>query len=358
MAGMLAKLLPELKRVGMEVHKYRTSPIGTVKRYLDLYRRRRFSPDEIHFFRLLDPRLTNDDLRSVVSKEELLTVQRRLNPVADHPLTEDKIQFQLHCEHYGIEVPRIFAVVSDREAVPDRLAVHPVRALPSILDALPADVCIVKPVHGLHGEGVLRLTRRDGAWFDQHFRRLDSRSLQEAFERSRYRAWMFQALVESCSELCELSNTEALQTVRVVTLTRLDGTVEIIAARIRLICSDVAYDNFNYGKTGNVIANLDTARGAIVSVVGSTGKDPQICYVDRHPKTGRSLIGFVVPQWSAVRQLAMRAAKAFLPLRTVGWDIAVTPTGPCLIEGNVTWDTLSGEKRMGEIYRYLDGLEI
>ena len=36
--------------------------------------------------------------------------------------------------------------------------------------------------------------------------------------------------------------------------------------------------------------------------------------------------------------LAEQAARAFLPLRTVGWDIAVTPEGPTLIEGNPFWD--------------------
>ena len=35
-----------------------------------------------------------------------------------------------------------------------------------------------------------------------------------------------------------------------------------------------------------------------------------------------------------------RAARAFAPLRTIGWDVAITPDGPSLIEGNVTWDPL------------------
>ena len=65
------------------------------------------------------------------------------------------------------------------------------------------------------------------------------------------------------------------------------------------------------------------------------------------------MIGYAVPQWAAVSELVTAAARAFMPLRTVGWDVAITPTRPCLIEGNVTWDTLSGEPRMGEIYRVL-----
>ena len=41
--------------------------------------------------------------------------------------------------------------------------------------------------------------------------------------------------------------------------------------------------------------------------------------------------------------------------RTIGWDIAITADFPRLIEGNVTWDTLIGETRMGSIYQQLLG---
>jgi hypothetical protein len=48
--------------------------------------------------------------------------------------------------------------------------------------------------------------------------------------------------------------------------------------------------------------------------------------------------GFAIPLWAEACALVERAALAFLPLRTIGWDVAVTPRGALLIEGNVTWD--------------------
>jgi hypothetical protein len=36
--------------------------------------------------------------------------------------------------------------------------------------------------------------------------------------------------------------------------------------------------------------------------------------------------------------LVFRAARHFLPLRASGWDVAVTPQGPRILEGNVWWD--------------------
>ena len=44
-----------------------------------------------------------------------------------------------------------------------------------------------------------------------------------------------------------------------------------------------------------------------------------------------------MPEWEAARDLALRTAEAFAPLRTVGWDIAPVPGGAELIEGNAWW---------------------
>jgi len=62
--------------------------------------------------------------------------------------------------------------------------------------------------------------------------------------------------------------------------------------------------------------------------------------VDRHPETGVTFSGFQLPFWAEVCALARRAARAFLPIRTIGWDFAMTAGGPCLIEGNFWADPL------------------
>jgi hypothetical protein len=35
--------------------------------------------------------------------------------------------------------------------------------------------------------------------------------------------------------------------------------------------------------------------------------------------------------------VAARFHKTLSPLFTVGWDIAITPNGPCVVEGNSHW---------------------
>jgi hypothetical protein len=339
------KLGPEAGRFLAALLRYRSNPFSAARRYWSLYGDRRFSPDEINYCHLLDPSLTPTELAKFVSKEELLDVQCRLNPPAMHVLTADKVRFHEHCVKAGLPVPRLYAVY-DRDQ-------HAPADLERFLADLLSDACILKPVAGLHGDGVTRLRRAAGGW-NSGKGVIAAWEIAQRIEKSSYRRWMLQELISAHPRLCALSDVDGLQTIRAVTVVHRDGKVEILVALLKLLCRDAAYDNFGYGRTGNVIANLDLGNGAIHSAVGGGAKGRYA--VTRHPRTDRDLIGFRVPGWNDVAKLAHDAAKAFMPLRTIGWDIAVTPGEPCLIEGNVTWDPPSGNPCMGEIYRSLQAL--
>lgn len=329
-------------------------PIAVARRYAHLYFDRHFSPNEIRFFRLLEPSLGESELSRIVSKEELLAVQRRLNPPALHDWTEDKLEFHRRCADAALEVPRLFAALAPHVRVDLAVPVgERLEDLVAILDSLHEKAAILKPVRGVHGQGVIRLERSGLGWIDSERQAVGARRLARLETISGYKTWMLQERVVGHPALAELSATDGLQTCRIVTFLKGNGEVEILAARLRLICGEGDRDNFSYGSTGNVIANLDVGTGRIVSAVTGVGNDPQIIPVEIHPRTGSRLIGFSVPDWRSAAELAKRAARAFAPLRTIGWDVAICSDAPCLIEGNVTWDTLSGEPRMGEIYRRL-----
>ena len=351
---MLGKLLDEAARFLAGIRHHRIGPIAAVRRYLHLYRRRRFSPNEIHFLNLLDPALSTEGLDAFVSKEELLEVQRSLNRLGNAALTEDKLAFAAHCLARGLPTPEIHAVYDTGEHAHGALRVlRDARALDAFLDSLNSGDVIVKPIDGVHGEGVMRLWRDGGSWKLGDGREASAAALLDAFSAAGYRRWMFQQRIVGNAELRALSNADGLQTVRVVTLVDAAGDVQVLAGRLRLICNDGAQDNFDFGRTGNLVANLDLESGRIRNVVGSHPERLSMRSVERHPRSGRELIGYPLPHWQAVKALAVAAADAFRPLRTIGWDVAVTDGPPLLIEGNVTWDTLIGEPRMGVIHAEL-----
>lgn len=330
-------------------------PWSLASRYRHLYFDRRFSPNEIRFFRLLDPSLDRFALDSYSSKEELTKLQCILNSPELHSWTEDKLRFHELSTKHGLPVPTLVSALSPRKyaelGVP---IVDVVDGFLNILDSIDQRSLILKPVRGGHGEGVTRLVRECGAWIASGGGRLTKEKLESMIAHTGYREWMLQEEVIGHDRLAELSNTNSLQTCRIVTLLGEQGNVDVLAARLRLVCADNANDNFDYGTTGNAIAVLDPETGRIGSAFGGSGRDPQLTSVAIHPRTGRELAGFQVPEWSVARELAIRAAKVFAPLRTIGWDVAISREGPVIIEGNVKWDTLSGDPRMGEIYRCLE----
>lgn len=55
-----------------------------------------------------------------------------------------------------------------------------------------------------------------------------------------------------------------------------------------------------------------------------------------HPITGVALVGLQLPYWEETVQMVKEAARRIPQVGYVGWDIAITPCGPIIIEGNTT----------------------
>lgn len=60
----------------------------------------------------------------------------------------------------------------------------------------------------------------------------------------------------------------------------------------------------------------------------------QIEKTDRHPDTGVIFEGFQIPYWEDAKKLAVAAAEKLPELTYIKWDIAISETGPAIIEGN------------------------
>ena len=71
------------------------------------------------------------------------------------------------------------------------------------------------------------------------------------------------------------------------------------------------------------------------------------------------ILGFQVPCWEEIKALVKEAALVTPQLRYMVWDVALTPDGPVIIEGN----SLGGltlqqfPRRMGKRYLYADVLK-
>ena len=106
------------------------------------------------------------------------------------------------------------------------------------------------------------------------------------------------------------------------------GDVVLIGAALRCGAPGACADNFH---SGGVAYPLDLESGAVSGPGrdGSTLED----YV-RHPGTHLFMPGLKIPFWEEALDLVSRAMDTVPTMGYVGWDLAVTPGGPQLIEGN------------------------
>ena len=74
---------------------------------------------------------------------------------------------------------------------------------------------------------------------------------------------------------------------------------------------------------------MDTGR-----VTGPGRDNSSLTAYVRHPGRGAFMPGLCVPHWSETLKTVRRAMDIVPGMGYVGWDIAETPAGPELVEGN------------------------
>lgn len=125
-------------------------------------------------------------------------------------------------------------------------------------------------------------------------------------------------------------NAASLNTVRMLTST-LNGPAHVVAATQRMGRAASVVDN---AASGGVFARIDPARGCMTGEARSKDGDAH----PRHPDSGVVFEGRAIPLFRAAAELCCYAHAAFGQLPTIGWDVAIGPDGPLLVEGNGYWD--------------------
>jgi len=205
-------------------------------------------------------------------------------------------------------------------------------------------------VFGGYGRAVRVVFRvSDNAFRDATGSTLDAAGLVELMAAlDRGKGCVVQERVHGHAELARFSGTPHLQTTRIYTLLDREGEPHLLHAISKLITGRNFVDNFAWGATGNFVSLPSLADGVFGPGLG-TNPNGKLTSIPCHPDTGAGIEGFIFPDWQAIRNLALRAARAFAPLRLIGWDIAPTDSGPVLIEGNWNPDPPNFGGAMGRV---------
>ncbi|HUG73867.1 MAG TPA: sugar-transfer associated ATP-grasp domain-containing protein [Steroidobacteraceae bacterium] len=260
-------------------------------------------PNDIALFRIDSAAA----LRSYIRRYEDAALNKQINPVGwtVECALADKRRFAARCRAAGLPHPATIATWSAGQL--------------QILEDPGDRELVAKPADGEGGAGFCRL----GLIADAPM--LQARL--SALRRVRG-VLLVQPLVVVHEALRDLA-LAALPTVRIVTMVDEVGAPEVVSATFR--CPTDPASPVDNMKAGGLIAPVALDSGRLgLGCLGYGGGDHAY-----HPRTAAPVLDRQLPDWQAARQLAMRAhAGAFADYVVVGWDVALSTSGPILIEGN------------------------
>jgi hypothetical protein len=192
-----------------------------------------------------------------------------------------------------------------------------------------------KPMEGFQSLGSAALGGYDPVTDEiafVHGRRLAVESFAAYIANHYPKGYLFQKLLLPHADVRALCG-DRLATLRVLTMYTESGP-KVARASWKIPAGANAADN--YWQPGNILAQLDLASGTILRAFSGSGLE--LVTRDNHPDTNVALVGFKVPNWSDILDVALQGARVMPHVPLIGWDIAPTPDRATIVEMNETPD--------------------
>lgn len=175
--------------------------------------------------------------------------------------------------------------------------------------------------------------------------------------KSEGKTMLVQPWLKNHPDIADLAK-DSLITFRVVTCLNEQGRPEVTLAMLRVLAK--LEPDWPQALDEEYAAPIDLVSGKMGLFTGDNMTTSHLRY-ERQPLTGSQVANRIVKQWPAIRDLALKAHEAFMHRVLIGWDIALTPQGPSVLEGNKNLDVMflqrvhdlpAGRTRLGELVSF------
>lgn len=237
---------------------------------------------------------------------------------------KDKFYFNQFLTSIGFPTPTLRLLIDgNRMFVPGIRGWQP---LAMILE-LTIDGCL-KDLGGAFGKGVFSLKVENGRLYLDN-QEIDLVSFQDYCGKGRL---IVQDRVIQHPRMSVL-NSSSVNTLRIVTVCQ-NKKMEVFGSFFRIGAVGSFTDNISRG--GSLVeVDLKTGKldkyGFITYPLTSSGKH------ETHPGTSIVYGGFEIPFCNEAVDISLQLHRFFYHIHSIGWDIAITETGPCIVEGNDSW---------------------
>lgn len=307
-----------------------------------LFIRHHLSPTEYNLYEF-----GRKGVRPAQRKEYLITawavreMRPRLNSRLWEPVLRNKILFNQQMTRHKLPVAQIFGLFHPQHGYCSGGGQLCGEAdFAQLLQGLEGRDIIIKPVDGLKGSHISRYQVGTGGLLVSP--QGDRPTWAEMVEEM---SWGNGFLIEECLENhaeIKTFNASSLNTCRVVTFINKEGNCRVLFATARFGRRGSVTDNWS---AGGVAVGIDLTTGAL----GRGLLLPQYGggWLECHPDSNQPFVGKILPRWPEVMDLVKRAAFSLPWCHAIGWDVAITPQGPVLVEGNGQWNPSLGQAFSG-----------
>lgn len=227
---------------------------------------------------------------------------------ANNDDVQDKSRFAMICDRHGLpSIPTLAVYQNGRQMIPNE-------------QFIPDKARIwVKDLAGSQRSGANQWRLQENLYRDNQGQ---TKTPEELAKSWLLRNCLVQSVLSNHPQLNALSDGNLVD-FRIITGIERNGQVHVITHLMALPWGGFANRPFS------IQCKLDE-EGRVINAFTHNGQP-----VERHPETNALLAEVTVPFWPETLELVKRAHRlAFSRFVFLGWDVAVTPDGPVLIETN------------------------
>lgn len=302
--------------------------------YLRFRTREGFRHDEIFSLSLLSSSLTDEISAKYVSQKEFNKTLGKLNFRSTWwMLSGNKGIFYTFCGSLNLPIPRLYAILCRDNLSVSYMTNSSLLKKDNIIDfiknELPSEF-VIKPVVGEGGASVNTYTKTDNGIIDG----LGSLKTEQAIYESiindkKYDSFIVQERIKNHPYLLKINPSENLHTIRIITLVNSSKQRKILNGHL-----NIATGQRITSQHGNLKISISIDDGTLEYGILFDQEKGGFKKITEHPETGINFNDFKLPFWEDVIALSKEAALKFLPMRTLGWDIAITEKGVIFLEAN------------------------
>jgi glutathione synthase/RimK-type ligase-like ATP-grasp enzyme len=248
----------------------------------------------------------------------------------------DKILFYTILKGAGIPFPSVLAIYSPENArtLEGTPTFDSVAGILSWLEQeLSFHSLFVKPSHGGFGRGSFLLTSIHKATrqIETSAGTLGADEFVAGLETKLSHGYLFQDYINP-HETISLITDGKTSTIRIA-LALIEDTYAPISAVWKIPTGRNHIDNFQHGRTGNLVASIDVESGVVMRLARGNGRGGTVS-IQANPENARSVVGLELPMWRDTIELCRAAARVIPGLHLLHFDVAISPQGPLMVEVN------------------------